>query len=127
LFTDPPSTIGFWIALEDTTTTNGCLWVVPGSHKQPVSRRFVRTPEGKSTTFVGEDKLLSNHEGVIAVPVRKGTCVIIHGTVNHFSYENHSDRSRHATTVHVIEGAYGYPDDNWLQTSAPAMKLTGDR
>jgi phytanoyl-CoA hydroxylase len=31
LFTNPLSCIGFWLALHDATTENGCLWGVPGS------------------------------------------------------------------------------------------------
>lgn len=45
LYTHPPSAIGFWIALEDVTTSNGALSFLPGSHVDPrnkVSKRFVR-------------------------------------------------------------------------------------
>ncbi|KIS69412.1 uncharacterized protein UMAG_02743 [Mycosarcoma maydis] len=35
LYTDPPSAIGFWFALEDCTTSNGCLSFLPGSHRWP--------------------------------------------------------------------------------------------
>lgn len=52
LYTDPPSAIGFWFALEDCTTTNGCLSFVPGSHKtSPITKRFVRLSEG-GTGFI---------------------------------------------------------------------------
>lgn len=33
LYTSPPSVIGYWLALEDATKLNGCLWAIPGSHK----------------------------------------------------------------------------------------------
>lgn len=33
VYTDPPSCTGLWMALEDSTTVNGCLWAIPGSHK----------------------------------------------------------------------------------------------
>lgn len=33
LYTDPPSAVGFWYALEDATLENGCLSFAPGSHK----------------------------------------------------------------------------------------------
>lgn len=33
LYTDPPSAIGFWFALEDCTRDNGCLSFMPGSHR----------------------------------------------------------------------------------------------
>ncbi len=30
LYTDPPTVIGLWVALEDATKENGCLWSLPG-------------------------------------------------------------------------------------------------
>ena len=43
LFTEPKqSCLGLWLALEDATETNGCLWCRPGSHREPVRRQFVR-------------------------------------------------------------------------------------
>jgi ectoine hydroxylase-related dioxygenase (phytanoyl-CoA dioxygenase family) len=33
LYTEPPTCTGLWLALEDATITNGCLWAFPGSHK----------------------------------------------------------------------------------------------
>lgn len=51
LYTNPPSAVGFWIALEDATVSNGCLSFARGSHrKTPVKSRFVRKNEG-GTTF----------------------------------------------------------------------------
>lgn len=37
LYTDPPSAVGFWFALEDCTLSNGCLSFLPGSHRFPKS------------------------------------------------------------------------------------------
>lgn len=34
LYTDPPSAVGLWFALEDCTSTNGCLSFLPGSHRR---------------------------------------------------------------------------------------------
>ena len=42
LATDPPSTVGVWVALEDADEANGCMWALPGSHKGGVLRRFGR-------------------------------------------------------------------------------------
>mmetsp|Transcript_13043 Transcript_13043/g.37180 ORF Transcript_13043/g.37180 Transcript_13043/m.37180 type:complete len:233 (+) Transcript_13043:107-805(+) len=45
LFTEPRQTcLGLWLALDDSTLENGCLWVRPGSHNEPVRRKFVRNP-----------------------------------------------------------------------------------
>lgn len=56
-----------------------------------------------------------------AVPVTKGSLVLIHGQAVHRSEPNKSTKSRHAYTFHVIEtDNVKYSEDNWLQ--APADK-----
>lgn len=45
LHTEPhQSCLGLWLALDDATLANGCLWVRPGSHAEPLRRRFERNP-----------------------------------------------------------------------------------
>lgn len=54
LYTTPRHTcIGLWLALDDATLDNGCLWVRPGSHKESVRRQFARNPEhfGESLSY----------------------------------------------------------------------------
>lgn len=51
IHTVPNTTIGFWMALEDATKENGCLWAIPGSQKDPIKRRFVLSADGKSVHF----------------------------------------------------------------------------
>jgi phytanoyl-CoA hydroxylase len=46
-YTNPPSALGFWIALEKCTASNGALSFLPGSHlTTPLTKRFVRIPGG---------------------------------------------------------------------------------
>jgi phytanoyl-CoA hydroxylase len=46
LYTTPrQSCLGVWLALDDATLQNGCLWVRPGSHNEPVRRQFLRNPQ----------------------------------------------------------------------------------
>lgn len=56
LYTDPPSAVGFWIALEDARAENGCLSFARGSHRRTgVRSRFVRKMGGGGTEFVDVD------------------------------------------------------------------------
>ncbi|MCJ1270921.1 hypothetical protein MMC22_010818 [Lobaria immixta] len=56
LYTDPPSAVGFWIALEDARAENGCLSFARGSHRRTQIRsRFVRKTGGGGTEFVEVD------------------------------------------------------------------------
>ena len=47
-----------------------------------------------------------------------GTLVLLHGQLPHYSGPNRSPKSRHAYSVHLIEGSAAYPSDNWLQRGA---------
>ncbi|XP_077778508.1 phytanoyl-CoA dioxygenase domain-containing protein 1 isoform X2 [Podarcis muralis] len=65
--------IGLWIALENATLENGCLWFIPGSHTSGITRRMVRTPPGTipCTKFVGSEQTYDDRQ-FIPVPVEKG-------------------------------------------------------
>ena len=63
-------------------------------------------------------------EGLVPLEAPKGTLVLIHGLLPHYSGPNRSERSRHAYTIHAIERQARYPADNWLQRS-PDLPLTG--
>lgn len=121
LYTEPQSVVGFWWALEDCTTTNGCLWAVPGSHTQGVTRRFRRRADGQGTEFdPPEAPAPFDLTGAVPLEVKRGALVLLHHALVHYSAENRSGASRHAYSVHVVEGAAGtvYPKDNWLQRPA---------
>lgn len=127
LYTDPPSAVGFWYALEDATVENGCLSFAKGSHKRsPVKQRFVRK-ESKGTGF--EDVSGAQYPAGLDVQtegggadekydlgeVKAGTLVLIHGNLMHKSEKNLSGKSRFIYTFHMIEGENEYDERNWLQ------------
>ncbi|EMR66031.1 putative phytanoyl- dioxygenase protein [Eutypa lata UCREL1] len=134
LYTDPPSAVGFWYALEDATAENGCLSFLPGSHRwAPVRQRFVRLPEGSGTGFADNDgpkfppgddvygeKFAEGGQGEAGEykmgEVKAGSLVLIHGNLLHKSEKNTSDKGRIIYTFHVIEGeGTRYDERNWLQ------------
>ncbi|XP_061788089.1 phytanoyl-CoA dioxygenase domain-containing protein 1 isoform X1 [Nerophis lumbriciformis] len=121
LYTEPLGRVmGLWIALEDATVNNGCLWFIPGSHKTgDVTRRMVRTPEGTYplTGFVGKEQDYDDNK-FVPVEVQKGGVVLIHSQVVHRSAENVSEDSRHVYTFHVMESRdTQWSPENWLQPS----------
>jgi phytanoyl-CoA hydroxylase len=123
LYTDPPTCLGFWFALEDATLENGCLWALPGGHTLGLKKRFVRA-EGGGTAFQVLDSSPVPEEGMVPLEVKKGTLVVLHGLLPHKSGANTSPRSRHAYSVHVIDATARYPEDNWLRR-APDMPARG--
>eukprot|EP00903_Cladosiphon_okamuranus_P017434 g16058.t1 len=122
LYTEPQSVVGYWWALEDCTLSNGCLWAVPGSQRRVVKRRFKRSSTGEGCEFEPLEAEPFDVEGAIPLEVKAGTLVLLHHSVVHYSEANTSEKSRHAYSIHVVEGKEGfrYPKDNWLQRPADA-------
>ncbi|KAL2023812.1 hypothetical protein VTK56DRAFT_1079 [Thermocarpiscus australiensis] len=137
LYTDPPSAVGFWYALEDATRENGCLSFLPGSHRWAgVEKRLVRRDpggRGEGTVMVENDgarfprgegygeELKGERPGeYVPAEVKAGSLVLIHGNLLHKSEKNLSQKTRIIYTFHIIEGAEGYKYDerNWLQPPA---------
>ncbi|XP_038600463.1 phytanoyl-CoA dioxygenase domain-containing protein 1-like [Tachyglossus aculeatus] len=118
LYTEPLGRLlGFWIAVEDATLENGCLFFVPGSHKGGISQRLVRAPPGSvtATRFIGSEQVYDD-SSFVAIPIRKGGLVVFHGEAVHKSELNRSSRSRHAYTFHLMESkGISWSQDNWLQ------------
>ena len=124
LHTEPMSVKGFWFALEDATQENGCMWAIPGGHKSSVKSRFSRSKNGKGTEMEIFDDSPWETSKLVPLEVKAGTMVVLHGLLPHMSFANRSANTRHAYTMHIIEGTADYPEWNWLQRS-PKMPLRG--
>ena len=124
LHTEPMSVKGFWFALEDATQENGCMWAIPGGHKSQVKSRFSRSKNGKGTEMEIFDDTPWETSKLLPLEVKAGTLVVLHALLPHMSYANRSANTRHAYTMHIIEGTADYPEWNWLQRP-PEMPLRG--
>lgn len=122
LYTEPLSCIGFWFALEDADISNGAMWCMPGAHAGSLRSRF-RRRDGKLVIEALDPSPWPDRPRV-ALEAKKGTMIAMHGKLPHYSGRNESDRSRHAYTLHIIDGVCRYPDDNWL-IRGPNLPLRG--
>lgn len=136
LFTEPLRVLGLWFALEDATIENGCLWAIPGGHTAGLKSRFVRTStetdsleagyrpprDTKKTRFDVFDGSPWPEERLVPLEVEKGTLIVLHPLLPHLSRENRSSKSRHAYTLHIIDGSVNYPESNWLRRSREMLR-----
>ena len=133
LYTDPVTVTGFWIAIEDATLDNGCLWAQPGGHRGPLRQLFKRNrlddpaaADGTVFEQLDDSPLPTPPDDVhvpadtelVPLPVRAGTLVVLHGLLPHWSGPNRSGISRHAYSLHCVSAAAEYPTWNWLQRPA---------
>lgn len=119
LRTDPPSVIGFWIALQDADTENGCLWALPGQHRAAPAPRARFGYDGGPLALVADDPRPWATDGAVPLEVPAGTLVVLHGLLPHFSHANRSGRPREAYALHVVDGRAQWEAANWLRRSAP--------
>ncbi|XP_030528424.2 phytanoyl-CoA dioxygenase isoform X2 [Rhodamnia argentea] len=113
LYTEPPTCTGLWWALEDATITNGCLWAIPGSHKNGLVRRFIR---GEGGVSFDRPSPTYDKKDFVAIEVKAGSLVLIHGDLIHQSFENQSSKSRHAYSLHVVDtDGCKWAQSNWIR------------
>ncbi len=92
-----------WIALDDATVENGCLWVLPGSHRPGIiypgrqidDERFDCTHEAYRFPYRDDDAL--------AVELPAGAAVVFDGHLLHRSLPNRAQRGlRRAVANHYM-------------------------
>ncbi len=94
-FNLPPETlvVGVWIALDQATPENGCMFVIPGSHREGPVIHFKRRDWQICDTDVAADHAWS-------VPLQPGGCLIFHGLLHHGTPPSRSPQRRRALQFH---------------------------
>ncbi|MCY4376996.1 MAG: phytanoyl-CoA dioxygenase family protein [Spirochaetaceae bacterium] len=89
---EPPDLVTLSIAISASDAENGCIHVIPGSHRWPVGEwGNISRRDGAAQTD-REDVDLSQLRDV---PLEAGSAVLFHSNIVHGSGPNHSDRPRH--------------------------------
>ena len=98
-----PDAISIWVALDDATYTNGCLYFLPGTHKKTDYRDIGITKNMKAIFTIYPE--LASVEAV-AVPMRAGSVSFHNGLCIHGAGPNMTPRPRRAMTcAYMPEGA----------------------
>jgi ectoine hydroxylase-related dioxygenase (phytanoyl-CoA dioxygenase family) len=87
--------ISVWIALDDATISNGCLWYLPGSHR---TARFEGVEIGANFGALFDGYPEWRELEPVAVPCSAGGAVFHNGLVAHAAGANMTPRSRRAMT-----------------------------
>jgi len=105
LLAKPATCIAAWSPIDSADEENGCLWVVPGSHKEGIycpeskEERWLNYGDSHISRFPRETK-------PIPVPVKRGETVFFSGNLIHGSGPNRSgDRSRRTFIGHYVDDA----------------------
>lgn len=104
-----------WTALDDATIENGCVQIVPGSHKLGLlsERGHTITPE--------QEAAYAPDEQSIYLEAKAGEAILLHNYVLHRSGVNTIERPRRAFSVVYMEAA-----TRRLRSGEPFPKVFGE-
>lgn len=106
------SLVGAWIAIDDATVDNGCLWIIPGSHRPGFLRQ--RVPNGSSEYADVDTVDVSGFpkDDLVPVEVPAGSVVFFNGYTLHSSQRNKTtDCFRLALVNHYMSAESMLPWD----------------
>jgi len=126
--TGPIQHLTCWIALDDSTVENGCLYYIPKSHNWGLLDK----PELAGDMNGIMDYLTEEQKSQfkpVAIELKAGYGTFHHPLLVHGSYENKSNRSRRAFVINVFaDGTASNSNDEMLQgvpTINKGMKMEG--
>lgn len=82
------SLTGGWIALDDATVENGCLWVIPGSHRRGVLYNQEWHGDPRFDCALEARRFPHSNDEAVPVEVRAGSIVFFNGYLLHRSLPN---------------------------------------
>jgi len=93
-FTDR-NALSIWVALDDATLENGCLFFIPGSH---LETGFENPGIGKNMDAVFNIYPSMGLRAAVAAPMKAGSCSFHNGLTIHGAHANMTPGSRRAMT-----------------------------
>lgn len=95
---DKQPQVGLWLAISEATIENGCLSVLPGSHKRPIHAHEPDMRPGANQGYLE----IRDHDMAGATPVlmQPGDLLVFHSYLMHRSEDNKAQTRRSAMVYH---------------------------
>lgn len=94
-------TVSAWVALTASHRANGCMRVMPGSHKQGLLAH-ANSRNDANLLFRGEQVAVADESRAVDVTLRPGEMSLHHSTIVHGSNPNTSDEARVGFIVRYV-------------------------
>jgi phytanoyl-CoA hydroxylase len=101
--------VGVWIALDEATPENGCMHVIPGTHRDGPVVHFARRDWQICDTHVRTDQ-------IVACPLPPGGLLLFDGLLHHGTPMNPTNQRRRALQFHYCPEDAEWGDDDSAKT-----------
>lgn len=118
--TSPLQHLTCWVALDDATTENGCMYYVPKSHTWGLLEKPELAGEMNGLMEFLTDEQKATFKP-IPIELKRGYGTFHHPLLVHGSYENKSDRSRRAFVLNMFADGTVANSDKELMPGTPAI------
>jgi phytanoyl-CoA hydroxylase len=122
--------LSIWVALDDVTLENGCLFFIPGSY---IGTSFENPGIGKNMDSIFEFYPQFRSSPSVAVPMKAGSCSFHNGLTIHGAHANMTPGFRRAMTCaympdgNVFNGQANILPEDYLQHLSVGDPLNNDR
>jgi phytanoyl-CoA hydroxylase len=116
--------VAAWTALETCTRENGCLVVVPGSHREGLLPHENPDWEYLNTGYFGACGV-GPHPERVHLEMETGETVLFHPLLLHGSGRNRSDGFRRSISAHYASAACRFLDDGFRHGGRPYRLVRG--
>ncbi|MYG06646.1 phytanoyl-CoA dioxygenase family protein, partial [Candidatus Poribacteria bacterium] len=114
------TTVGTWTAIDAADKENGCLYVIPGSHKIGILEH-VELEGSQQQEF--KQAVGARDEDGVAVEIPPGSVIFFDNRILHKSTDNNTERFRRSNIAHYISAkAERVPHKNYMR---PLMWVRG--
>jgi ectoine hydroxylase-related dioxygenase (phytanoyl-CoA dioxygenase family) len=119
---DPLEVVSLWLAVDPSTSANGCMRVLPGSHRQPLHE--LRMRDDVVNVFGSESAVDIDESAAVDLVLEPGDVEIHHPHLLHSSGPNRSRRRRCGLTIRYIPTSTRITTEE--QPFVSAFQLRGD-
>jgi ectoine hydroxylase-related dioxygenase (phytanoyl-CoA dioxygenase family) len=115
---EPMEVVTLWVALDDVDTDNGCLRVIPGSHRHALGELRPRTDIPNVLSSELADMAVDERAAVDCI-LPAGGVEIHHPHIIHGSNPNHSSRWRRGLTIRYMPTSTRITKPHWSTGEHP--------
>ncbi len=101
-------TVSVWMALDDATIENGCMWYLPGRHGARMAHEQLWDSSVKKGFYFAIPEL--DDTGAVPAEVPAGGLAIHHCLMPHRSLHNRTDRPRRGLAMHFMDAKVADPE-----------------
>lgn len=114
-YIDPPDMVTCWAALTDSTIENGCVWMLPGTHKFGIieQSRWAAYEQMSLEGSLAEERPLE---------LKMGDCSFHHGLILHSSRPNRTKQRRRGYATHYVSAKCRYTGPPEQENDAMLMR-----